>query len=110
MCDAKTGAEVGRFRAIFPRVTDESDMGAFMRRMNPSTHSLAFSPDGKSIVSCGSDGMVRVWDVATRKAIMERRGHEGETMLAAFRADGRAVVSAGEDGRVYVWGLPPHSR
>ncbi|MHB0961186.1 MAG: WD40 repeat domain-containing protein [Pirellulaceae bacterium] len=33
----------------------------------PSIHSLAFSPDGKSIASGGSDGEILIWDLETQK-------------------------------------------
>ncbi|HLO14908.1 MAG TPA: WD40 repeat domain-containing protein, partial [Anaerolineales bacterium] len=55
--------------------------------------SVAFSPDGKYIVSGGLDGTVRVWDVVTGKETA-RMMHDHVT-LVAFSPDGKFVASAG---------------
>ena len=52
--------------------------------------SLAFSPDGKRIVSGGADKTVRVWDTATGQPIgAPLTGHTGGMISVAFSADGR---------------------
>jgi RNA polymerase sigma factor (sigma-70 family) len=65
---------------------------------------VRFTPDGKTLVTHGSDG-VRTWDVATGKQILalppEATGRHGATLSA----DGGLLATAGEAG-VRLWALP----
>jgi hypothetical protein len=71
--------------------------------------SLAFSSDGKWLATGGTDSLVRIWEVATRKEVRRFSGHEKRVTLVAFGPGGRSVISAGEDGAVYQWELRPKS-
>lgn len=64
---------------------------------------LAFAPDGKSLVSAGSDGELRHWDAATGKALGTFSGQRGTIYALAFRPDGKELVSAGDDGVIQRW-------
>ena len=66
--------------------------------------SVAFSPDGKQIVSGLWDNTVRVWDAVTGKAVGEPfRGHVGQVTSVAFSPDGKQIVSGSRDTTVRVW-------
>jgi WD40 repeat protein len=74
---------------------------------------VAFSPDGKHVLTGGSmDRVVRLWEVHTGKLVSEFRGHEpGQAVQAvAFSPDGRTALSASMDGTARLWetstGLP----
>jgi WD40 repeat protein len=79
----------------------------------PMTHEdgvwrVAFSPDGRWIVSGGQDGTVRLWDAATGQAVGKpMTGHEagefGGVTSVGFSPDGRRIVSGGLDGTVRLW-------
>jgi len=59
--------------------------------------SVAFSPDGKSIVSGSYDTTIRVWDAETGEAISGPfKGHSQDVTSVAFHPDGKrfAVLKA----------------
>jgi len=63
-----------------------------------------FSPDGQTLVSCGQDGTVRFWAVATGRLLRTIRASAAtEINTAAFSPDGRTVVTASDDGQVRLW-------
>jgi WD40 repeat protein/serine/threonine protein kinase len=67
--------------------------------------SVAYSPDGKWLVSGGPSGTVRLWDTATDREGPTFRGHEGNLTGVAFRPDSRRFASAGSDGTARVWDI-----
>jgi hypothetical protein len=65
--------------------------------------SVAFSPDGRRIVSGSSDRSVRVWDASSGQVVSTLKGHEDWVRSVAFSPDGRRIVSGSNDGSVRVW-------
>ena len=66
---------------------------------------LAYSPDGRTIVTAGEDGTVRRWETATGKAIGQPlTSHTGALGGVALSPDGKTIASAGSDGTVRLWG------
>jgi WD40 repeat protein len=64
--------------------------------------SASMSPDGRSIVTAGVDGVARVIDAATLRSgvTLSRRG---ALYGAVFSPDGRHVLSFGADGTAQIW-------
>jgi WD40 repeat protein/lipoprotein NlpI len=85
--DLQTGKERGGFPGHFGIV-----------------HSLAFLPDGKTLVSAAEDRSVRLWDVASGQ-VREQLAHRGAVFSVALSADGRTLASGGEDRAVRLWNL-----
>ncbi|MEK8103920.1 hypothetical protein NKG94_00320 [Micromonospora sp. M12] len=50
--------------------------------------SVAFSPDGRTLASGGGKS-VRLWDMATGRALKTLTGHTGAAASVAFSPDGR---------------------
>lgn len=71
--------------------------------------SVAFSPDGTRLVSCGVDNAVLVWDVAAGKLLKTMRGHAGQVRAVRFLADSRSVVSVGYDGLLKLWDVDEYN-
>ncbi|MCB9451478.1 MAG: TIR domain-containing protein [Anaerolineaceae bacterium] len=74
-------------------------------------NAVAFSPDGKILVSASSDNTLIAWDVAvdpvsgesSLKPIGTFRQHTGPVRSVDFSADGKLLISASDDGTVIVW-------
>jgi WD40 repeat protein len=69
--------------------------------------SLAFSPNGKRLVSNGEDGVVKLWDTRTGQEALTLRGHPGVVRSVAFSPDARLLATAGDDGTVTIWDGTP---
>jgi|GEM_PF-3288089 len=69
--------------------------------------SLDFSPDGRLILSTGTDAVVRVRDVTTGDSLHLLRGSKARSTSAAFSPDGREIWVSGTDRQVRVWDRPP---
>jgi WD40 repeat protein len=66
---------------------------------------LAFSPDGKHLLSASEDATVRIWRTADGRQERVLADHDKAVMYAAFSSDGQDVVTAETDGTVRTWAL-----
>jgi WD40 repeat protein/energy-coupling factor transporter ATP-binding protein EcfA2 len=66
---------------------------------------VAFSPDGKTIVSAGDNGMLIQWDVETGRLLRQLVGghHDARAWAVTFSPDGAMIVSADDIGAVTFW-------
>jgi WD40 repeat protein len=64
---------------------------------------LAFSPDGRRLVTGSADRTVVVRDVASGQEGLTLRGHDNAVRGVAFSPDGRLIATAGADQTVRLW-------
>jgi WD40 repeat protein/serine/threonine protein kinase len=64
---------------------------------------LAFSPDGRRLISAGADQTLRIWDVANERETAVLRGHVSEVNSLALSPDGKTIVSGCKDGTIFGW-------
>ena len=65
--------------------------------------SVAFSPDGRWLVSTHGDGSILIWDVLNRELRANLRQHSGAVRAVAFSADGKLLATASEDQSIILW-------
>jgi WD40 repeat protein len=87
--DAKTRKTI---RTLNPRDSDSS---------LPADRAV-ISRDGKRVVSSHCL-LIRVWDVATGKELLPRKGRREALDAVAWNPDGRRVVTGGGDGTYCLW-------
>jgi WD40 repeat protein len=95
-------ARVGDALVIF-------DIATGTRRRELTTASrpvaVAFSPDGRSLVSAADQRTIDVWDAASGARRDVLAGHSTPAGALGFSADGETLYSAGADGAVIAWDL-----
>ena len=64
---------------------------------------VAFSPDGKQIVTASVDNTARIWDAATGRQLRLLSGHADAVYFAAFSPNGKQLVTASKDKTARIW-------
>jgi hypothetical protein len=65
---------------------------------------MAFSPDGKRIVSSGTDHALRVWNAESGETLGHPfLGHTAIVSAIAFSPDGKRIASSSLDGTLRLW-------
>lgn len=97
--------------------TSEGDQGARaleyalyamsgVRKHSMSVTGLAFTADGRRLVTAGLDDTVRIWSLETGSAESVLEGHEHGVSALAMSADGRRVATGDRASTLKLWDVP----
>jgi len=70
---------------------------------NPGTGNIAFSADGKWIITGAGGNTVCQFDVATGKELAQSSGHHGSVIALAVSPDGKSIVTRGSNNAIHLW-------
>jgi WD40 repeat protein len=65
--------------------------------------SVAFSQDGRRVITGSSDKTAIVWDRATAERVETLTGHSDRIRLVAFSPNGRRVLTGSDDNTIVLW-------
>ena len=95
-----------RRRAVHGQGLGRDDRSGRLRARapgRPEYFAVAFSPDGRYLVTGGANGTVDVWDADDGRRIGPLGTHDRPVRGLVFSPDGRRLASAGADGEVKLW-------
>ncbi len=78
-------------------------LGTVRFRPGYALQGAALSRDGKTGVTVGGDGSIRVWEMATGKEIQRLMVDRGYPVAVAYSPDGRTVATIHQFGGIQFW-------
>jgi WD40 repeat protein len=70
-----------------------------------AVHAVAFTPDGKHLISVGSDSSIQFWNLSTGQREKTLMAHKDPIFALGITPDGRTLASGGLDDEIIFWDL-----
>lgn len=67
--------------------------------------SMAFSPDGKNIITGSSNGTAKLWDIQLDSCIKTFSGHNDKINSIAYSPDGQFFLTGSKDKNAKLWNI-----
>lgn len=71
----------------------------------PGVVGLSLSKDGKTLIAAGTDGVIRIWDVASGHVRRTLAGHTNAIYKAILSPNEKLIASTSRDRTVRIWDL-----
>ena len=78
-------------------------MKALLKGQSSAVSGLAFSADGKKLISSNSDNTANLWDVETQTLLHRLEGHRDVIYAVGFTRDGQRAVTGSFDNTLRLW-------
>jgi WD40 repeat protein len=69
----------------------------------PGVVGLSLSHDGRTLVTAGGDGVIRVWDVASGRMLRTLIGHTNVAYKAVLSPNEKLIASSSRDSTARIW-------
>ncbi len=84
----------------------DAQTGEQVQRFQQDDHlpkAVAFSPDGRRVLTGSYDGKVILWDAHSGEVLRSLEGHTAAVHSAAFSPDGKQIITGSDDKTAILW-------
>lgn len=85
---------------------DTAELRATLTGHSGSVMDMAFTADGKRLISASLDGTTRLWDCESGQELAKLEGHAGGVRFVRLIRNDQYALTAGEDGTLRITRLP----
>jgi len=104
--DGQVAVSAAKDRLQAWSIPERKPLHAFARRHVGDVKSVVIAPNGRTVVSGGDDGTVRLWELSSGNELrMLQPDHQKEVLSIALSPDGRIALSGSADHSARLWDL-----
>ncbi len=101
-----TNCEIWLWQTALSAARGSRDIGTHVSTLKGHENwvcAIAFSSDGKRLLSGSADRMIKLWDVETSECLQTFAGHGNWVMSVVFSPDGKLLASGSADRTIKLW-------